>query len=144
MLNVFRKHHHELCTILDTSPTTLISFTGKLYSEKLVDVATKNEVLRTKGYQGANTLLDHLALKLEYDNSSRRYKVILELMLQEEVLQDLGEKMKVAPENTVTNSMRALSIPNAGNFVEASTTAKLILFFKQIQVLVMQYRLQSI
>lgn len=112
-LDVFRNHHHELCTILDTSISTLTSFTGKLYSKKLVDRKTKREVIRTKGYEGADTLLDHLTLKLESDNSNKRYKLILELILQEEVLKDVGEKMKLPVTSASSNSIqRRPSIPS--------------------------------
>ena len=89
---VLRKHHQELCRLLNTCPETRDSYVVSLYSSEMIDMATKNEVLRTKSRLGPDTLLDHLMLKVE--DKPQRLDTILEIMMEQETMSDIVEKMK--------------------------------------------------
>ncbi len=52
----------------------------------------KNEVLLIKGYQGADTLLDRLMLKVEA--KPQRFDTIVEIMMEQETMRDIVERMK--------------------------------------------------
>ncbi len=89
---VLRDYHGELCQLLDASSETLSSFVVNLYAKRMIDMANKHEVLRTKGYQGADTLLDHLMLKVEA--KPERFDKILEILMKQGATKDIAEKMK--------------------------------------------------
>ena len=93
MSEVLRDYHGELCELLDASSETLNSFAGKLYSKKMIGKDIKREVIRTKGYLGADTLLDHLMLKVE--DKPQRFDTILEIMMKQETMRDIAERMKM-------------------------------------------------
>ena len=89
---VLRKHHQELCRLFNTCPETLDSYVVSLYSSEMIDMDTKREVLRTKGLLGSDTLLDHLMMKVEA--KPQRLGTILEIMMDQEMMRDIAEKMK--------------------------------------------------
>ena len=87
-----RRHHHDICKILDASPSTLESFTGALYQKGIVNGNTKREVFRLMGYKGADTLLDYILLRVEYN--PRLIEDIIEVMRKEEALDVIVAKLK--------------------------------------------------
>ncbi len=89
---VLRDNYGDLCQLLDTSSETLISFVVNLYAKRMIDMTIKLEVLRTKGYLGADTLLNHLRLMIEA--KPKRFDTILEIMMKQEAAKDIAEKMK--------------------------------------------------
>ena len=89
---VLRDNYAELCDLLDASPETLNRLAVKMFSKNMIDMAIKNEVLRIKGFQGADTLLKHLMMKVEA--KPERFNTILEIMIKHETTKDITEKMK--------------------------------------------------
>ena len=89
---VLRDYYGELCELVAASSETLNSCVINLYSERMVDMTTKNVVIETKGYGGANIILDHLMMKVKA--KPQRFHTILEIMMKEEALRDIAEKMK--------------------------------------------------
>ena len=87
-----RRHHHDICKILDASPPTLESFTGALYQKEIVDGNTKREVFRLMGYKGADTLLDYMLLRVE--SNARFIEDIIEVMRKEEALDVIVTKLE--------------------------------------------------
>ena len=89
---VLRHHHARLCEILDTSDITLRSLTGNLFSEEIISQMAKNDILRKRGYAGADSLMSQLGLKV--DQKPERLEKILRVMEMEESLQETVKKMR--------------------------------------------------
>ena len=57
-------HHGEVCSRLDTVEGSLLLIAGRLFQTCIIDMKTKNEVFRQKGYEGANTMIDYVLMKI--------------------------------------------------------------------------------
>ena len=89
--DVLVSHHNVICNVLNISKTTLISLTGKLFEDRIVDRATKIAVMSKGGYEGADTLLDHVETRV--DNNPELLHTVLEAMRELEALKDVVEQM---------------------------------------------------
>ena len=91
--DVVRQHHHQLCKALDVSDNTLQYFTGHLFQEEIIDAPTKIEVLRKKGFHGADVLLNVVRLKV--DLKPIYLETVLMAMKPLTALQDIAENMEL-------------------------------------------------
>ena len=91
-VRVLVTHHNLICNVLSVSETTLISLTGKLFSKHIVDRHTKNLVVSTGGYRGAEILLNHVEVRVK--NKPQILHTILTAMQEQEALKDIVEQMK--------------------------------------------------
>ena len=89
--DILRYHFDELCKVLATSNTTMTTLAGKLYAKGIIDMPTKNEILATKGLEGANLLLDLVMIKI--DQRPERLEAVLLIMEELECLQDILTKI---------------------------------------------------
>ena len=89
---VLVSHHNAICDVLSVSKPTLISLTGKLFSEHIIDRPTKTSVLSKGGYKGADILLDHVEMKVESNPSI--LQTVLKAMKEHESLVDIVEQME--------------------------------------------------
>ena len=89
---VIRDHYSSLCTVLSTSKETLDSLVVKLYSERLISMQTKTSVMQEGGQKGANSLLDHIVLKMQLNpaNILRIIEVMNSIELVSDVVQQMG------------------------------------------------------
>lgn len=85
------KQHDEICKVLDASPSTLTSLTGKCFAQELIDSQTKREIFRINGYRGASLLLDHVQLKMK--SNPRRLEKFLKALEEVEPLRDIKKKI---------------------------------------------------
>ena len=90
--DVLRDYHSVICTRLNISPEMLKSFSGKLFTKRIIDQTTRLSVDRTGGQSGASTLLDHIAMKVE--QSPKLLNVVLGVMESEDNLRDIVKKIK--------------------------------------------------
>ena len=88
----FRQYHHGICKIMEKSGTTLRDLTGELFQEGIVDTATKNEIFRQKGYDGADTLMDLVEMKV--DANPQNFDTVLQIMHSQDDLQEIVQKME--------------------------------------------------
>ena len=58
MASRFRQFHKGLCVILNRSTETLFSLTCSLFGEGVIDEQDKTAVIRLKGFEGADQLLN--------------------------------------------------------------------------------------
>lgn len=78
----------QVCQKLSVAEDSLLLFSGKLFEKSIIDKATKNSVRRTKGYEGADILMDYLMEKLE--GSPLLLDDIVSLMKQIDLLQPIA------------------------------------------------------
>ena len=90
--DILRNHFDELCKILATSNTTMITLAGKLYTKRIIDMPTKSEILATKGLEGANLLLDLVMIKI--DQRPECLEAFLLIMEELECLHDILKKIQ--------------------------------------------------
>ena len=86
-----KPYHGDICDILIRSEETLIMFAGMLYGKRIIDVHTKNAVIRRKGSEGAEILMDRVEMKVE--QTPRHLKRILRVMKKLEDLETIGRKI---------------------------------------------------
>ena len=86
-----RSYYGDICDVLSRSEETLIMFAGKLYGKRIIDVHTKNAVIRKKGSEGADMLMDRVTMKVE--QTPRHLKRILMLMKKFEDLETISRKI---------------------------------------------------
>ena len=89
--DILVSHHNVICKVLSVSKTTLISLTGKLFEVRIVDRATKIAVISKGGYEGADTLLDHVEIRV--DNNPQLLHTVLEAMRELKALKDVVEQI---------------------------------------------------
>ena len=90
--DVLVSHHDEMWKILNVSKITLLSLAVKLYAKRIIDIHTKSLVTTKGGYEEANTLLDHIKLKV--DSKPEILPTVFEAMREHETLKDIVEKME--------------------------------------------------
>ena len=89
---VLRLHHAELCRLLNTSESTLLSLTVELYAKEIIDVNIQIDVLKKGGFAGANILLTHVQMKIE--QSPEHLDTVQKAMENEQFLDEIVKKMK--------------------------------------------------
>ena len=108
--DVLRNHYGQICNVLASANATLISLAGKLYEKCIIDMYTKNEVLRRKGLEGANALVDLVMMKI--DLRPERLDLVLQIMKELEDLQDILEmirKKQYADNHDIMESFTGIS-----------------------------------
>ena len=86
-----RSYHGNICAVLSRSEETLIMFAGMLYGKRIIDVHTKNAVIRKKGSEGADILMDRVEMKVE--QTPKHLKRILRVMKKLEDLETISRKI---------------------------------------------------
>ena len=76
----------------EVSEDSLQSFTLNLFGAGIIGKDTKISVIRTGGKKGADTLLDHINLKVEQNPDCLH--VVLELMEKDGYLSHIAKKIK--------------------------------------------------
>ena len=66
-------------------------FSGMLYGKRIIDVHTKNAVVRKKGSEGADVLIDRVEMKVK--QNPRHLKRVLKLMKKLEDLEPISRKI---------------------------------------------------
>ena len=89
---MLREYHGEICDVLNVSKDSLLSFTLQLFAVNIIDRDTKISVNRTGGKEGADTLLDHIEVKIEQNPDC--LQVVLQLMENHEYLCNIVKKIK--------------------------------------------------
>ena len=108
--DILRNHYGQMCNVLASTNATLISLAGKLYEKCIIDMYTKNEVLRRKGLEGANALVDLVMMKI--DLRPERLDLVLQIMKELEDLQDILEmirKKQYADNHDIMESFTGIS-----------------------------------
>ena len=99
---LIRHYYAKLCTTLDSSPTNLKSLCGEMYSEKIIDDGTMNDVMiltHTKGgYTGANALLKYVKKMIELRPTI--LETVLCILEKEEILRIIVQNMRKHPLET--------------------------------------------
>ena len=90
--DIIRHHFDQLCKILNTSSTTMITLAGKLYAKRIIDMSTKSEILATRGLESANLLMDLVMIKI--DQRPERLEAVLLIMEELEDLQDILKQIR--------------------------------------------------
>ena len=86
-----KSHHGDICDVLSRSEETLIMFSGMLYGKRIIDVHTKNTVIRKKGSEGADILMNTVEMKVE--QTPRHLKRVLRLMKKLEDLETISHRI---------------------------------------------------
>ena len=86
-----RSYHGDICAVLSRSEETLIMFAGMLYGKRIIDVHTKNAVIRKKGSEGADILMDRVEMKVE--QTPKHLKRVLRVMKKLEDLETISRKI---------------------------------------------------
>ena len=94
--NVLKDHHDEILELLHTAATdnTIVSLCGGLSSKRLIDGKTFYDVTSEKCISGPNKLLKCLEEKV--DKEPTMIISIIDIMGEEEVLEEVVEKMREA------------------------------------------------
>ena len=90
--SVLRNYNDKLCSILNTSESTLLSLSSELYTRRIIDQHTKINVRRVKGFEGADILMDHVETKV--DQNHECLDVVLQIMEKQESLCNLVRRMR--------------------------------------------------
>ena len=86
-----KSYHCDICGVLSRSEETLIKFAGMLYERRIIDVHTKNAVIRKKGSEGADILMDKVEMKVK--QNPRNLKRVLRMMKKLEDLETISRKI---------------------------------------------------
>lgn len=95
--DILRSQSSRVCTILSGSDDLLLLFAGKLYDKGIIDRLTKNEVRRTKGYEGADIMMDYLLTKLGEQPSL--FETVLDLMKEIELLSTVAAELEASADS---------------------------------------------
>ena len=131
-----RSYHGDICEVLSRSEETLIMFAGMLYGKRVIDVHTKNTVIRKKGSEGADILMDRVEMKVE--QTPRHLKRILRVMKKLEDLETISRKIgskisrsrrKSHIDNSFEEESNSVASPGEGEFCVLSFLHKCFTFF---------------
>lgn len=87
-----KSHFRDLCTLLNTSPPTLRSLTLELFSNGVIDMDIKIDVLTRGGAASADILLTHVLTNVE--QNTEHLNVVQNAIENEQFLHDITETMK--------------------------------------------------
>ena len=83
-----------MCSRLSSSEESLLLFAGKLYDKELIDMGTKSEVRRNKGYEGADIMMDYLQTQLK--DRPVIFTSVINIMKEVELLKTIAIDMETA------------------------------------------------
>ena len=86
-----KSYHGDICGVLSRSEEMLIKFASMLYGKRIIDVYTKNTVIKKKGSEGADILMDRVEMTVE--QNPRHLKRILRMMKKLEDLETISRKI---------------------------------------------------
>ena len=81
---ILQSQSSSICTKLGNSDDSLLLFAGKLFDKGIINRETKTDVRRTKGYEGADIMIDYVISKLEDD--PRLFDTVITLMKEIDLL----------------------------------------------------------
>ena len=87
-----RNYHDKLCSILNTSESTLLLLASGFYTRRIIDQHTKIDVRRVKGFEGADILMDYVEMNV--DQNPECLDVVLQIMEKHESLCNLVRRMR--------------------------------------------------
>ena len=96
---VLRNYHDKLCSILNTSESTLLSLASGFYTRRIIDQNAKINVRRVKGFEGADILMDHVETKV--DQNHECLEVVLQIMEKHESLCNVVRRMRRGKGNII-------------------------------------------
>ena len=85
----------EVCKLLEHNDGLLVSLANNLFEKGIIDDMTKNEVDRQKGYDGADTMMDYVKMKIK--QTPELCQTFLQVMEEFIVLEDVVEHVKNKP-----------------------------------------------
>ena len=96
---MLRDYHDKLCSILNTSESTLLSLASGFYTRRIIDQNAKIDVRRVKGFEGADILMDHVETKV--DQNHECLEVVLQIMEKHESLCNVVRRMRRGKGNII-------------------------------------------
>ncbi len=81
---ILQSQSSSICTKLANSDESLLLFAGKLYDKGIISRENKAEVRRTKGYEGADVMIDYVITKLQ--DGPRLFDTVIALMKEVDLL----------------------------------------------------------
>ena len=100
-IEVISHYQQEVCKILKHNDALLLSLAINLVEKGIIDEMTKNEVDRQKGYDGADTMMDYVKIKIK--QTPALCQTFLQVMEEFVVLEDVVEHIKNTPGKTIMN-----------------------------------------
>ena len=100
-IEVITHHQDSVCQILHHNEGVLLLFLRKLVEKGIIDDVIKNEVDRQKGYEGVDTMMDHMKMKIQ--QIPDLFPSILQVMKEFVILEDVVENMKQERSELLTN-----------------------------------------
>ena len=91
---ILRSRSSDVCSSLSNSEESLLRFAGKLYDKELIDIGTKADVRRKKGYEGADIMMDYLLTKLK--DSPALFTSVINIMKEVELLKTIATDIETA------------------------------------------------
>ena len=91
-IDVISHYQPEVCKILEHSDESLLSLANNLFEKGIIDDMTKNEVDRQKGYDGADTMIEYVKMKIK--QTPALCQTFLQVMEKLVVLEDVVEHIK--------------------------------------------------
>ena len=101
LIEVITHHQDKLCQILHHNEGVLLLLLMKLVEKGIIDDMTKNEVDRQKGYEGADTMMDYMKMKIQ--QIPELFRSILQVMREFVILEDVVDNMKQERSELLTN-----------------------------------------
>ena len=83
--------HDDICDVLSKSEESMIMFAGMLYAKRIIDVRTKNAVIRRKGSEGADILMNRVEMKVK--QYPKHLKRVLMTMKKLKNLENISRKI---------------------------------------------------
>ena len=80
------------CTRLDTVEGSLLLVAERRFEKCIIDMKTKNEVFRQKGYEGANTMMDYVLMKIE--QNPQLFQLVVDVLGELDILEAVVKEMK--------------------------------------------------
>ena len=89
-----KRYNVDLCNVLKNSPRTRVSLANKFYQARLIDLPMKKLTTRSEEAKDADSLLEHLSLKVE--QSSDFLPGIINIIGSETRLENIAKEMNLA------------------------------------------------
>lgn len=97
--DILQSFSGQVCERLSVADESLLLFSGKLFEKNIIDKATKNNVRRTKGYEGADILIDHVMEKLE--DNPLLFEDVIKLMKEVDLLLPIALEIEKKTESGI-------------------------------------------
>ena len=99
-----RRHHAQLCKVLNISENVLCSFADELFAMKIISNETKLSATRQGGQRGANVLLDHISMRI--DLNPGLLPTVIDIMESIELLNEVVKQMRGEVDTTDTSKQQ--------------------------------------